>query len=419
MTVEARSSGEFRRGWGTLLASSAGLAFGVATLAVSYTIGVLMGPLQDEFGWSRAQILVASTITSVVVGSLTLGVGWLADRINVRWMIIGSQFGFALGFFALAVFLNSLTSLYVLYFLLALVGVATTAVAFAKLITAQFVKHRGLALGLAMSGSGFCAFIVPPYLSYVVETFGWRAGYFAIGLLPLLIALPLTVLFIGRQPTAKAVTPIPQKIALVGTASDFTFKQALASYRFWATFMIFVLGSCVMTGLITNYVPILEDEGYSATQAATMAGSFGISVVVGRIVVGFLIDRLWAPLVGCLIFLPAAASIALLAGGGLSTAALVGTILMSGFAAGAEVDLMGFLVARYFGLRHFGKIYAGIYIGFALAPGFTTPLLGAARDHYGNYSAGLYVAAVALVGAALLLISLGPYPVLAESKQPS
>ncbi|MEE8307261.1 MAG: MFS transporter, partial [Gammaproteobacteria bacterium] len=109
----------------------------------------------------------------------------------------------------------------------------------------------------------------------------------------------------------------------------------------------------------------------------------------------------------------------LLAGGGLSTTALVGTILMSGFAAGAEVDLMGFLVARYFGLRHFGKIYAAIYIGFALAPGITTPMLGAARDHYGNYSAGLYVAAVALVGAALLFVSLGPYPKLPESQQPA
>ena len=407
---------EFRRGWGTLLASCAGLAFGVATLAISYTIGVLMGPLQDEFGWSRAQILVSSTIVSVVVGSLTLGVGWLADRTNVRRLVIGSQLGFGLGFFALGLFVTSLASLYILYFLLALVGVATTAVAFAKLITAQFVKHRGLALGLAMSGSGFCAFAVPPYLSYVVETFGWRAGYFAIGALPLLVALPLTILFIGRQPDSTRAKPTARPMQQVGTDSDFTLKQALVSYRFWATFMIFVLGSCVMTGLITNYVPILQDEGYSATQAATMAGSFGVSVVVGRIVVGFLIDRWWAPLVGCLIFAPAAASIALLAGGGLSTTALVGTILMSGFAAGAEVDLMGFLVARYFGLRHFGKIYAGIYIGFALAPGFTTPLLGAARDHYGNYSAGLYVAAIALVGAALLLVSLGRYPQFPASK---
>lgn len=80
---------------------------------------------------------------------------------------------------------------------------------------------------------------------------------------------------------------------------------------------------------------------------------------------------------------------------------------------------MGFLVARYFGLRHFGKIYAAIYIGFALAPGFTTPLLGAARDHYGNYSVGLYVAAVALLGAAVLLISLGRYPPLTGAAQRS
>ena len=71
---------------------------------------------------------------------------------------------------------------------------------------------------------------------------------------------------------------------------------------------------------------------------------------------------------------------------------------------------MGYLVARYFGLRNFGMIYAGIYVGFALGPGLTTPLFGAGRDALGSCVPGLYVAAVALAGAALLLPTLGRYP---------
>ena len=401
---------EFRRGWGTLLASTTGFAFGVATLAISYTIGVFIGPLQAEFGWDKAQILVASTIVSVVVGGLSFAVGWLADRVDLRRLIIGSQLAFGLGFVALGLFINGLVSFYLLYFLLAVAGVATTAVPFAKLITARFTVHRGLALGVAMSGTGICGFLVPPYAAYVVDTFGWRAGYIAIGLLPLLVSLPLTVLFLKPDAPADGAGGNAAPIALAGTDSDPNFGQALAHYRFWVLFSIFFIASCVMTALITNYVPILEDQGYGATQAATMAGSFGIAVVVGRLVVGYLIDRLWAPLIGFLIFLPAAIAIAMMSGGSLGTTALVAIILMSGFAAGAEVDLMGYLASRYFGLRHFGKIYAAIYIGFALGPGLTNPLFGGSRDQTGSYEAGLLFAAGALLIAALLFFTLGPYP---------
>ena len=153
--------GEFRRGWGVLLASFAGLAFGVATLAISYTIGVFIDPLREEFGWSRAQIFGAGTIVSLVVGVLSLGVGWLTDRVNVRKLIIVSQLGFGLAFFAMAAGIHNLPSFYALYFLMGVCGVATIAVPFAKIITADFVRNRGLALGLAMSGSGLCGLLVP------------------------------------------------------------------------------------------------------------------------------------------------------------------------------------------------------------------------------------------------------------------
>ncbi len=402
---------EFRRGWGVLLASTTGFAFGVASLAISYTIGVFIGPLQAEFGWDKAQILVASTIVSVVVGSLTFVVGWLADRVDLRRLVIGSQLAFGLGFFALGLFVNGLVSFYLLYFLLAVAGVSTTAVPFAKIITTRFTVHRGLALGIAMSGTGLCGFLVPPYVAFVVENFGWRAGYFAIGLLPLLISLPLTILFLRNereQPTGDDAESAP--IALAGSDHDPNFRQALLNYRFWVLFAIFFVASCVMTALITNYVPILQDQGYGATQAAAMAGSFGIAVVTGRIVVGYLIDRLWAPLIGFLIFMPAAAAIALLGEGGLGTTALVATILLSGFAAGAEVDLMGYLVSRYFGLRHFGKIYAAVYIGFALGPGLTNPVFGWSRDQSGSYASGISFIAFSLVAAALLFLTLGRYP---------
>ncbi len=403
--------GEFQRGWGTVLASVVGLAFGVATLAISYSIGVFIAPLNEEFGWTRQQVLIASPIVSVAVMALTPVVGWITDRYGVRRLIILSQLGFGLGFFVIGAFTYSLWVFYIAYFFLALLGAGTIAVTFAKLITHEFVKHRGLALGLAMTGSGFCGFIVPPYAAYVVEAFGWRAGFYALGLLPLLLALPLAIKFVNDPPRARPAATVAAAASVASQAGgDITALQALQGYRFWAMAMTFMLGSCTMTALITNFVPILADAGYPATQAATMAGSFGLAVIAGRVIVGVLIDRIWAPAVGFAFFVPAALAIVVLGAGGLGTTATVATIVVAGFAAGAEVDLMGYLVARYFGLSHFGKIYAGLYVFFALGPGITTPFFGGARDAYGSYELPLYAAAAALGVASLLLISLGAYP---------
>lgn len=404
-------SSEFRDGWKTLLASFAGLAFGVATLAVSYTIGAFIEPLHAEFGWTRAQILAAGGMASVTVGLISLAVGWLTDRMNVRRLIIGSQLGFGLSFLLMAVGIRSLPTFYATYLLMAVLGAATIAVPFAKLITTEFVRHRGLALGIAMAGTGVCGLLVPPYTAYVVEQFGWRAGYVAIGLLPLAIALPLSTLFVrDRLAESNQAAQTKHKSRPAGRDSDVALPAAVKGYRFWVLFAVFFTGSSVMTALITNFIPILGDRGYPATQAAAMAGSFGLAVIAGRVMVGFLIDRIWAPLVGCTMFLVAAAAIAALGAINLGTECLVVTIILTGLAAGAEVDLTGYLVARYFGLRHFGMIYAGIYMGFALGPGLTTPLFGAGRDALGTYAPGLYVAAIALAGAALLLPTLGRYP---------
>ena len=401
-------AGEFRRGWGTIVASVAGFAFGVASLATSYSIGVFINPLNVEFGWSRAEILVVAAIVTVGVVPLSPLVGWIADRLRVRRLIIASQTAFGLSFFALGLLTNDLWTFYALYFFVAVLGAGTIAVSFAKLITAEFVRHRGLALGLAMSGSGICAFLVPPFAAYVVEAYGWRIGFCSLGLLPLLICVPLSLRFL-HDPTGITDGGSKRPDRNAGAQGDTSLGEALRSYRFWAMGVLFLFGSATNTALITNFVPILGDQGYPATQAATMAGSFGIALIAGRVIVGTLIDRFWAPAVGFAFFTPAAIAIALLATGNLGTTGIVASIFVIGFAAGAEVDLMGYLVARYFGLAHFGKIYAGLYVLFGMG-GLTVPFFGAARDAYGTYQPGIYVAGIVLGISGILFLSLGRYP---------
>jgi MFS family permease len=410
------AASELRAAPGPVIASTAGTAFSIATLGFTYSIGAFVGPLVAEFGWTRQDILGVQPLITLAVVTLSAATGWFADRHGVRRLILVSQLLFALGFFALAAWLDSLTSFYILYFLLAVAGGGTLGIGFARILAQRFDRQRGLALGLAMSGTGLCGFLVPPYATWAIEQFGWRGGYVALGLLPLCIALPLAWRYLHDDP-ASLVAPASASASgaaqgLAGTPglAGISFVSALRGRRFW--FMAIGLFTCsgMMTALITSAVPLLQEHGTSAAVAARIASVFGIAVIVGRVAVGGLIDRYWGPLVGAALMFPAALAVLVLATLQPGVEASVLIVFVAGLAAGAEVDLMAYLASRYFGLREFGRIYAALYTAFALGPGVMVPLFGRLRDLSGNYQSGLLMVAAGIAAFGVLLLGLGPYP---------
>jgi MFS family permease len=398
---------------GPIFASMLGLACGVATLGLPYSIGVFVKPLQAQFGWTFTQIFLVQPIVTVAVVFMAALVGWIVDRYGARRAIVVSQVGFGLGLMAIGAFTRSLTSFYVLYFLMALAAGGTLAITFTKLLSSRFDRQRGLALGLALSGTGVCSFLFQPFLAWVVANYDWRTGYFAIGLLPICLALPATLRWLHDAPRGAPVAQSAHADAGHEPAAadpGLALAEVLRGWRFWALALVFLLFSGAITGVLNNFVPILMEKGYDAVRAAEIAGTFGLAVIVGRIGIGALIDRYWAPMVGFCFFIPSAIGMALLAGPPPGTALTILFVALAGLAAGAEVDLMAYLVSRYFGLRDFGKIYAGIYIGFALGPGVLVPAFAWLRDATGDYSVGLLGVAVAMVLSALVLLTMGRYP---------
>jgi MFS family permease len=384
----------------------------------------------QEFGWSDGQILAALVFVTVPTLVMAVVAGWIADRYGVRRVVLTSQFAFGLSFIAIGLWVTDLASFYALYALMALCGGGTIAVTFAKLLTLRFVRHRGLALGLAMAGTGLCSLLVQPYAAWVVEHYGWRAGYVALGLLPLLVGFPASWRFVHDEPVAvpvdAATAPVRAAVAPAGAAAapadtaaapaaaaataGLPWQRAVLDRRFWAMGLAMALCSAAMTSLISTFVPMLEDRGYAKGDAAWMAGAFGVAVIGGRVLVGFLIDRWWAPLVGLAFFVPAAIGIAVLALLPLSAPATVACIALAGLAAGAEVDLLAYLVSRYFGQRDFGRIYAGQYLFFVLGPGVLVPLFGVLRTATGGYQAPVLATAAGVMACSLLLLSMGRYP---------
>jgi predicted MFS family arabinose efflux permease len=152
---------------------------------------------------------------------------------------------------------------------------------------------------------------------------------------------------------------------------------------------------------------MLTDRGLSPTAAAATFGLVGLSTLTGRVITGFLVDRIFASYVAAVFWLAPVAGFALLVGANGPLAA-AGVVLI-GLGLGAEVDMIAFLITRYLGQRAFGEIYGYFFMAFALGGACGRFLGGYVFDLAGSYDPALIGAAVALLGAVILVSRLGPY----------
>ncbi len=401
---------EFRRGWRVVLASALGVAFGLSPVPYN-TIGHIMGPLQAEFGWSRGEISGALTVLAGTVTLCAYFFGRLVDRIGVRKVAIGSLTAFGLSWALIALTPPSLLAFYALFAFCAVVGGASVPISWTRAINAWFVEKRGMALALALCGTGFTAALINFIAPTLVTHFGWRGVMVGTALLPLLIALPVAIKYFHEPETPITTnTPNAQTKAESGEQVGFTTAEALRQPRFWFILIAITLVALAFGGLYVNLVPLLTDKGFSTGAAGGIAGSLGLAVLGGRLAVGYFLDKIWAPWVALPTFLCAAGACLVFTGDNFGFAlAMTGAILL-GVAAGAETDLIAFLAAKYFGLKNYGAIYGILYMPFAFGTALSAPVYGFTFDYFGSYNLALYTAAGFFTVGALLLFLIGPYP---------
>jgi cyanate permease len=162
-----------------------------------------------------------------------------------------------------------------------------------------------------------------------------------------------------------------------------------------------------------NLMPMLTESGLSAGDAARALALLAVSVTIGRLLSGFMLDRIWAPLVAVLLVVPAAIGVLTLTLPGLSLTSAMIAVGIIGLVAGAEFDLIAYITGRYFGQRHFSELYGIQYAVFGLGSGTAPALYGTIRDMTGSYLPALLLSVGLLLGAVALLLTLGRYPAVA------
>ena len=405
---------EFRIGWPVVLSSMLGIALGMSPLPF-YTIGVFAGPLAQEFGWGIDRVLSGLAVFTATAMIATPTIGTISDRVGVRRVALISTFLFSLSFMAFALNNGSLTLYYFLWFVLAICGAGTLPITYTRAISNWFNRKRGLALGLALIGTGISGAMVKIIAAYVTQEYGWRTAYVAVGALPLLIALPIGLLYFRDIDDPKAADRAARLNQLhadtnsVTPVYGLTLRQALMDWRFWLLAFLFVPLSFAVGGPIPNLETLYASKGFSPMDAVFLASCLGYSVFVGRLFGGFLLDHLWAPAVGCVLLMLPAYSMYLLSADSLSYGTALLSVVLLGVAAGMEYDLLAYLVSRYFGIRAYAGIYGCLYAFFASGSGFGPALFGWAYETTGTYNAALYGAMWAFIGCSLGLLLLGPY----------
>ena len=369
----------FQNRWWIVFASILGLVVGFGSIGV-FAFGAFLKPVTEGLGLSRSALSSAFTLATVANGIACPFVGLLADRWGCRRIMLPGIAVFALSVAACSLLQSSLFVVYVLFGLVGLFGSVQQPISYTTAISKWFDRERGLALGLATAGVGLGMAIVLPFAGMLIQNFGWRMAYVGLGAAILLVAFLPVAIFVwdpepvqqsGRRPSSE----------LPGITATSAFKN---SWRFWFLTLAFLLGVIAINGTLTHIIPLLTDHGISIQLATTIFSGAGMAMIVGRVFVGYCLDRFFGPHVAICFFVVPMAGIALLANGTTSSILLFGTLLC-GLGIGAEIGLMTFFASRYFGLRAYGTIFGLMFAIFQIGVGLGTYLSAVSFDLWHSY----------------------------------
>ncbi|NHO65806.1 MFS transporter [Aestuariicella hydrocarbonica] len=383
-----------------LFATFIGLLFSVGTLVV-YSFGVFFQPLAQEFGWSRSEIAGALSISQlglVIAGPIH---GILIDRFGAQRLLPLSIVGLGLTMVSLYWLTDSKFHLYACFFLMTVLGATASPLGYSQIIVQRFDRHRGLALGIALAAVGVGAMIFPSGVQQLISNVGWRSAFLAIGLAGLIPLLFCPLMF--RQSKRHS-----HPLQAIQCCADEPPRPHANKRTFILLGLIFTAMGSVTVGIYAHFIPMLSDRNMDPAQAAMMAGIVGVAVIVSRGFIGWVVDNVHAPLVLAMITMGIAVACILL-NLEVGSFVLVIVAVLLGLGLGAEMDLLSFLVSRYWPQKSFGTIYGPLFGIFSIGTASGPLLVGLAFDHSGSYTYALFTAIVLAALIAILCTLLPRY----------
>jgi len=396
-----------RRGWiivGAIFLTMFFIWGGINSSAVFFV------PIIKHFGWSRTKLSLAFSIGWVTGGAAGPLIGWIADRVNPKKMMMVGAIITGLAYLVL----SRATNFWEILAINGLFGIcvgASTVIPCSIVIASWFTARRGLAMGIAFAGGTLGGAVMTIVANYAIASGGWRFGYVALALPILVVVVPSIVIFI-RTRTATEIRESNQALDTVVENADepvvpielpgLEISQARRTRSFWMISVAQLLGGVALIGMGPHFIAYLTGIGYTASFAATVVSLYLVVTTVGTLLGGPFADR-WgarAAMVATYIF-------AALGMFGLFAAShplgLAISILAGGFAAGAVAVQMPMMMIESLGLKRFGSVYGITSIFFTAGAAVSPVVTGRVFDQTGSYSVVIATFAVMFMACALAI----------------
>jgi sugar phosphate permease len=403
---DAADWAEWRQGWRVVLGVAVGLGTGISLYLLVSSLFVTR--ITEEFGWSRGDLSLAAAV-GFIAGALSLAfVGRLLDRHGYRRVVLVCVPALALVYVGSASVAGSFWVYAALMIAGGIFGTGTGAIAYTRPLIAVFDRQRGLALGVAASGTSIAAFVVPSVLTLVIAGYGWRAGFIALALITVGLGLPLALWLIGHARRERhvdsemlALAELPEANEAAQHAPSLSLREAMRGAQFWLLVLALVAINIPGSGLVGQLAPMLSDKGLSDTATGIALSIYALGLMTGRLLTGYALDRMpVARVAAAMTGIPALGVLLLLLPEPSLAIAFVAVALI-GLQQGSELDLLAYFISRNFGFSHYSSIFGAIATAGALSTATGLVLFGQVHDATGTYNIALVIGASAfLIGAA-------------------
>ncbi len=357
-----------------------------------------------DFGWSRTQVTSGNALSKLVVGPLFGFVaGWFVDRFGPRRLMLAGILMAGVALIGLGR-MTALWMFYLFYLLNALGYVCGGPLPNQVLLSRWFDRARGRAMGFAYLGIGVGGALVPLVSASLVAAFGWRVALQVLGLLIIVLALPFAYA-VRESPSAEDARLKGSRSEDQDRARRLQPSESIAAILGTPAFYLLALGSMCSIAAVGGANQHLKlylslDRGYSQGEAARIISLVLALSIAGRLLMGWLADRMPKKHVMLIIYLLVAVSIPLLFLASSATAMYAFAVVF-GLGLGGEYLIIPLIAAELFGVGVLGRLLGVVLTADGVAEAVSPMLVGYLRDVSGSYRIGFFwLIVVALTGAA-------------------
>jgi MFS family permease len=369
-------------------------------------VSIFFKPVIESLGFSRAEFSLYFTFINLSMMVVAPFMGKILSKYNMRAVVTTCLIIGATAYMAY----SRCTALMHFYILSIIVGAALAGlfIPVSVMCTNWFVEKRGLAMGIAFTGSGIGGMLFNPLTNWLILNYGWQNAYVVLGIILLVTIIPISLFVIRATPAEKGQVAYGAGTDSTGqntaqALSGMALKDATKTASFWLLGIGVLLIGLMNMGIQMHIPAFLTDKGYSSTFAANVVALFMGVLVIGKLVLGSIFDKFGSRIgmaYACTVFILAAFVLM-----GAKTATWVGLFaILFGLANAMATVAAPFITAEIFGAKNYGVIYGVINVFFTLGMSVGMPLSGAIFDARGSYIPAFTLYAVAAVVVAVLLI---------------